>query len=102
MVVAALGAGCFPEEGSGAADEAQALDEAQCKAAGGTVVQAYAGPICAMPTPDAGQACTDGAECTALCLAGTKAGTGTCSPLTPAVGCYDVLEQGQTVGVCID
>lgn len=65
----------------------------------GTVVMGMAGPTCAKPTPDAGNACTKASDCAGACLAETM----TCSTMTPMFGCYAVvMEDGQKVGLCVD
>lgn len=66
---------------------------------GGTVVQGFAGPTCAKPTPDAGLACTKASDCSGTCMAETM----TCSDITPLFGCHQVvMEDGQQVGLCVD
>ena len=56
-------------------------------------------PLCFLPTPDAGAACTRADDCTGFCLAET----GTCSPETPRFGCFALLDlDGAEVTICID
>ncbi|MBU2982931.1 hypothetical protein KO498_14020 [Lentibacter algarum] len=75
------------------------LLEAQCKAAGGSMVIGLAGPQCARPQPDAGKACSDSKDCAGLCLAATR----TCSPVTPFFGCHEVLMAGgKKAALCVD
>ena len=85
-----------PTTGAETADPALAAD---CADRGGTLVFGKAGPACAMPQPDAGQACTGSADCQGFCLADSR----TCSPVTPFFGCHDLYEEGQPgVAICID
>lgn len=74
------------------------LVQQECEAAGGTLVYGLAGPQCAQKQPDAGKSCSDSDQCAGLCLAETR----TCSPVTPFFGCHEILQGGQTVGLCID
>ena len=104
VALACLGlGGCVPavaRDGAGPA----AVDPEGCLAAGGTVVRGLAGESCALPEPDAGNACRQNAECAGFCVAGMDGGAGgTCSPLRPYFGCHSVLvAPGQVVGLCVD
>lgn len=75
--------------------------EGACLDAGGT--WAYGGlsghPLCFLPTPDAGQACTTAADCTGFCLAETL----TCTEVTPYFGCFDMIDlNGYEATLCVD
>jgi hypothetical protein len=88
-------AACVPEAGP----ETGVGSTGDCGANGGTMVVGMAGPTCAMPTPDAGKACTKPADCSGVCLGETM----TCSALTPMFGCYEVvMEGGQKAMLCVD
>ena len=58
--------------------------------------------MCDLPATDAGQPCADSSQCQGLCLAGNTPGTGACSPRTLNFGCYDVIENGTQMAICID
>jgi len=58
--------------------------------------------MCDLPAADAGQPCTSSSQCQGLCLASDSSSTGTCSPRTIYFGCFDVVEDGSTMGLCID
>ena len=87
-------AGCQIE----APDREASFDAAACEASGGTVTAGLAGPACARHEPDAGQPCSDSAQCSGICLAETR----TCSPITPFFGCHELLMDGRVVGLCVD
>ncbi len=76
----------------------QVLTTETCAASGGTLVDAYAGPVCAMPEPDAGAACTGSEQCSGVCLAETR----TCAPLRPMIGCFEYIHQGEILEICVD
>lgn len=84
VIVLALAA-CTPDE------------EAECIKRGGEMVGTFSGPACAMPAPDAGQACTTSSQCAGLCLA-----DGQCSASDLNPGCTSILEDGEAVVICID
>lgn len=71
---------------------------AECIAAGGTPTRGLSGPVCSMPSPDAGASCQSSDECSGFCLAETR----TCSPVTPFFGCHSILEDNEVVEICID
>lgn len=58
--------------------------------------------MCDLPASDAGQPCTDSSQCQGLCLASGTPTTGLCSPRTLNFGCFDVIEDGSKMGLCID
>lgn len=105
VLVAALVAACTPEEAPapGAAvfvGEAGAA-ERLCVASGGTWGQgARPGAFtCFQRTGDGGRACAASTECEGLCLARSR----TCAPVTPLLGCNDVLDsRGQASTLCIE
>ena len=58
--------------------------------------------MCDLPATDAGQPCTNSSQCQGLCLASDSSSTGTCSPRTLNFGCFEVVEDGAKMGLCID
>jgi hypothetical protein len=58
--------------------------------------------MCDLPATDAGKPCTDSSQCQGLCLASDASSTGTCSPRVLNFGCFDVIEDGVKMGLCID
>lgn len=75
--------------------------EAACLDAGGRwALGGLSGrPLCFLPTPDAGQACTTGADCTGFCLAETR----TCTEVTPYFGCFGMIDlDGYEATLCVD
>jgi hypothetical protein len=58
--------------------------------------------MCDLPATDAGQPCTSSSQCQGLCLASDSSSTGTCSPRTLNFGCFEVVEDGAKMGLCID
>lgn len=46
--------------------------------------------VCYRETPDAGKLCSGASDCEGLCLARSR----TCSPITPFLGCHEVLTEG--------
>lgn len=82
----------------GAASVAQ--DKASCQRSGGE----FAGTqgkamLCFHTPPDAGRQCDRATQCTAGCLAKSH----TCAPITPLIGCQDLLDdQGRTVTQCVN
>ncbi len=72
-----------------------------CEAAGGTWGQfpdsgVY---VCQKPTGDGGRICRAKTDCQGECLARS----GTCAPVTPLLGCNEVLDsQGRMVTLCLD
>ena len=73
------------------------FDNETCDTTGGKVVYGIIGAVCAMPTSDAGQSCSDISECEGLCLSDGK-----CSEWDNNFGCTEVLVEGETVTICID
>ena len=79
------------------------IDVAQCEAGGGAVryVCMYGTPACVTPYRDAGQPCTDNAQCKGKCLApegvkaGTSAVTGQCKMDDDPCGCFAEVVNGQ-------
>lgn len=76
-------------------------ERAACERTGGRMV---AGPggfgrLCVQPTPDAGKACRASGDCSGHCLARGNV----CAPLTPLLGCHDILlAGGERVTQCIE
>ena len=82
----------------GAASVAQ--DRVSCQRSGGafTGTQGKA-MLCFHTPPDAGRQCDRASQCTAGCLAKSH----TCAPVTPLIGCQDVLDdEGRTVTQCVN
>lgn len=103
LAVLAL-ASCQPDPFGRTGAEIKA-EEAQCAVDGGRFEPAgiTGARMCIRPTPDAGKACTNGTQCTGLCLANSNDGSGMCSAETPQFGCIDMLdERGERVVLCID
>ncbi|NHF73958.1 hypothetical protein [Paracoccus xiamenensis] len=101
-------AGCVPEKSAPVDDPRtagmmSAAERAECRAAGGNVVQGLGPQVCATPTPDAGKTCRSGSECSGgTCLADDTRANGQCAPSSVTFGCISVLEDGQKVMICID
>ena len=111
MTVARIGLGAMLALWTGAAGQAathkmppppEGMDpalEADCAAQGGRIVIGIGGPVCGLPEPDAGAACTSSDECSGFCLAETRS----CSPIRPFFGCHALYEEGKgDVTICID
>ena len=85
-------------------DEPQAPkppEQLQCEKTGGQwAVAGQSGAyVCVTPTRDGGKICRKKTNCEGLCLARS----GTCAPITPLIGCNEVLEKdGRRVTLCID
>ena len=58
--------------------------------------------MCDLPAADAGKPCTGSDQCQGLCLASDASATGVCSPRVLNFGCFDVIEDGVKLGLCID
>ncbi|PJF11180.1 hypothetical protein [Pseudorhodobacter sp. MZDSW-24AT] len=72
-----------------------------CERRGGrwSVAGGGAAAFCQSPTRDAGQSCRAATDCTGYCLAKS----GTCAPVTPMLGCHDILnDQGRMLTQCIN
>lgn len=72
-----------------------------CEREGGRMVSGPGGfgRLCVQPTPDAGKACRASGDCSGHCLARGNV----CAPLTPLMGCHDILlSAGQRVTQCIE
>lgn len=70
-----------------------------CVSQGGQpLIGGFGQAACEKPSPDAGKACTQDADCEGFCLADSK----TCSPLSPQFGCFDVLPNGNRATICVD
>jgi hypothetical protein len=90
-------AACQPNLNEGSDGSIMDHTEASCEAAGGRMMSAKVGPVCVMPSSDAGKSCTSSSQCEGLCMA-----NGQCSPDENSFGCQDVLENGQATTICID
>lgn len=72
-----------------------------CEKRGGIWERAAAGAasFCQMPTRDGGKQCRRSTDCEGYCLARS----GTCAPITPLLGCQDILnENGRMLTQCIN
>jgi hypothetical protein len=55
--------------------------------------------ICITPTRDSGKRCTRESQCENVCLARSQ----TCAPVTPLMGCHEILQDdGSRATQCID
>lgn len=92
---------------------AQALtdDPAACAKAGGAIrkVCLMGNPLCVVTFKDAGEACSDGAECdsgrcrTAMGMQPEKATRGVCAPTNDPCGCFQDVEDGKAgYPLCVD
>ena len=72
-----------------------------CERRGGrwSVAGGGSAAFCQMPTRDAGKSCRSASDCTGYCLEKSR----TCSPVTPMLGCHDILnETGRMLTQCIN
>ena len=70
----------------------------ECVAPGGNWVARDGAFICVKMTSDSGKSCQAGSECEGECLARSK----TCAPVTPLLGCNDVMsEAGYPMQLCV-
>lgn len=60
--------------------------------------------VCNLPTSDSGNSCTDVSQCEGTCLANADpaATVGQCSPYTLNFGCYDIMQGGEWLTLCVD
>lgn len=75
-------------------------EQALCEKAGGQWAEmpGSSGRICVHRTRDGGKACRSKRDCQGECLARS----GSCSPITPLVGCNDILQaDGTEVTLCL-
>ncbi|WP_127900573.1 hypothetical protein [Solirhodobacter olei] len=77
-----------------------AASKSRCEATGGRWAgKPGAGMLCFRTPPDAGKLCRRASDCTSGCLAKSR----TCSPVTPLIGCQDLLdESGRVVKQCVN
>lgn len=84
----------------------QPASERDCVQQGGTWgPQGKAGlEVCNLPTSDSGNSCTDVSQCEGTCLANADpaATMGQCSPYTLNFGCYDIMQGGERLTLCVD
>lgn len=61
-------------------------------------------PRCNLPTIDAGQPCTDPSQCEGICLADPEptAVSGQCSPYRLNFGCFEIIQGGERMALCVD
>lgn len=62
---------------------------------GATETGAY---VCVRNTKDANKRCDDSSDCEGICFAKSR----TCAPAVPLFGCYDALEGGRVVNICVE
>lgn len=94
-----LGATGQPPAGQGGmVSPAQA--KAACTATGGRYLGRKGGlMLCFHTPPDAGKVCRRSTDCTAGCLARSH----TCAPVTPLIGCQQLLDSaGRLVTQCVN
>ncbi|MBC7145176.1 MAG: hypothetical protein H5U24_07195 [Thioclava marina] len=78
--------------------EKQDAEKFECVARGGNWVENNGGWICQRVTKDAGKACRASSDCEGACLARSR----TCAPVTPLLGCNEVLtEAGFPMQTCV-
>lgn len=80
--------------------DANAEARALCTRKNGSFTRTRAGAfICVNRTRDSGKTCTASGQCEGSCLARS----GTCSPVTPLIGCNEIItDSGRRATVCID
>lgn len=94
-------AACYGAEAEEGDPAPVPVDEVACVAAGGRWSPGGLSPrpVCFLPTPDAGQACSAAGDCSGFCLAESRS----CSPEQPRFGCFAILdEHGAEVTLCVD
>ena len=72
-----------------------------CEKGGGrwSVAGGGTAAFCQSPTRDAGKSCRKSTDCTGYCLEKSR----TCAPVTPMLGCHDILnEAGRMLTQCIN
>ena len=99
MTCSVLLLGSCQEDGAASAPEAAPVPalvteaRAQCERDGGTwTSRGSALFTCYRPTRYANKTCAAGSDCEGLCLARSR----TCSPITPFLGCHEILTDGGT------
>jgi hypothetical protein len=112
IVIMAVGlalVGCKPFDGLRGSDtsaqlplvgqEKQDAEKFNCVAKGGTWAQYQSGFLCQHETRDSGKSCHSASECEGACLARS----GTCAPVTPLLGCNEVItEAGYPMKTCVN
>lgn len=106
LAAVALLAACEPDESAGdlppVGEELVALQKSKCEARGGIWGQGgleNGGFTCFKLTRDANTSCRRNSDCEGLCLARSRS----CAPMTPFLGCHEVLtESGLVSTVCTD
>jgi hypothetical protein len=85
---------------SPAAPDANAEARSGCLRAKGSFTPTKTGAfICVKRTRDSSKGCSASGQCEGACLARSRS----CSPVTPLVGCHDVLtDSGKRATVCVD
>ena len=64
-----------------------------------SIAGAGSAAFCQTPTKDSGKVCRSSDDCTGYCLAKSN----TCAPVTPMLGCHDILnEAGRMLTQCIN
>ena len=101
LLVAACQADDAPVTGADSFDPGrEARLQADCVAEGGRWGRGGAGgALCYRDTPDANRPCDSADDCTGLCLARS----GTCAPVTPFLGCHEILTAaGARATLCVE
>lgn len=82
-------------------EELVAVQKAECEGDGGIWTRGglSSGFVCLQRTRDANQSCRTGSDCEGFCLARSR----TCAPVTPFLGCHEVItDNGRAATVCVD
>ncbi|MDJ0631323.1 MAG: hypothetical protein QNJ44_23915 [Rhodobacter sp.] len=85
---------------TGTPTDAETAQQA-CESRGGRFASAGASgaKVCVTRTRDANKVCTASSQCEGVCLARS----GTCAPVTPLLGCNDIITSGGGMAtVCLD
>ena len=90
-----------PPEAPAPARVVKSPGQLACERRGGSYARAGAGGafVCVRATRDGGKQCRKESDCESACLARSR----TCSPITPLLGCNDILQNdGRRVTLCLD
>ena len=94
--------GCIEErteEGTLPPTQTEAAEAACLADDGAWIVRGPGRMICERQTRDAGKSCQVSSDCETLCLARSR----TCAPVTPLLGCNDVLgRDGAVSTLCVE
>lgn len=105
LLAVAFLAACQPGDGDDlppVGEELVAVEKARCEARNGIWGRAGeggAGFVCFTRTRDTNRTCERSTDCEGLCLARSR----TCAPMTPFLGCHEILtESGARATVCTE